>query len=178
MNFIKSYFLGIKAQKARQKSLACERETFNYEQASSIGLLFRVANGNGEHQYINQFVQGLKRDGKKVETLTFFDRTEDSPYDFPFNFFTEKDISNFGVFTSSKIHNFIEKKFDYLFCINLDEFEPFDLILSASKAKCRIGKYDEQRAQLFELMIQVEGNSIKQLIEQIQHYTKAICFNH
>ena len=150
MQSIKDKALDYRARRAKENF---PRKTVNYSEAKRVGLLFKVSDED-RHDEVNYFVHKLEKEGKQVEALTYFTRDHDNPYDFKYGFFTDKDISVLGEIKSETVKHFIEKEFDFLFCISREKILAFDLILAKSRAKCRVGKYVEGTEHLYELMIQ------------------------
>lgn len=177
MNSIKKFFLTLR-NKHFLKDTRNRRSTLNYSEVKSVGLIFYTQNEQ-MHLHINTFVNKMRKENKEVEALTFFERNHDNPYNFRYAFFTEKNIGWSGRIKSQEVENFIQKEFDYLYCIAVEEdlrfFEP---ILARSKAKCRIGNYQVQHESFFELMVSLQSSQdIDILITQMLHYTQAICHN-
>jgi len=175
MQQIKDKLLRYRTKKAVK--LNTSRKALNYKDAKSVGILFKVAEED-KHDYINDFVHTLEKEGKRVEALTYFTRDHDNPYNFKYSFFTDKDVSVLGEIKSESVKSFISKRFDYLYCLTREDISVFDHILSKSQAKCRIGKYDEHKTHLYELMINVsEHTKLDKIIRDLHHYTKALVHN-
>lgn len=176
MNSIKKFFFDWRSTQLLRKFRA-PRQTLNYKEAKSVGILFITHNDN-MHQAVNHFIKMLKQEGKKYTALTFFDRQSDNPYTFKYDFFTEKDIDFFGNIKSEPVTEFINTDFDYLYCLCTEPTDVFDPILASCKAKCRVGFFRENKVGLFEMMIQLKPEeSVDKLIDQMVHYTKAIEHN-
>lgn len=151
-----------------------ERKTINYNDARSVGVLFSSSNEDN-HKAITYFVKLLQKDNKKVNVLAYFDEKHTNPYDFRFDFFTKKDVDYLGRINCLQVNEFMEKKFDYLYCINPQPFPLFDYILQRSQAHCRVGKYHSETTDCFELMVDTrESNDTVDLILQMLHYTKSL----
>lgn len=177
MSKIKDYLFNAR-NKRNAKKINHQHFTKNYQDTQKIGILFHLTN----EQYagkLNHFVRMLKNEGKTVKLLTFFDSQGSSPYDFQFDFFNKKEISALGKIKSMAVESFIQEDFDYLYCINIEYFPPFDSIMIQSKAKCRFGKYfEEQEKQCYEMMVFLqEGEKEDKLIEQLWHYSREIKHN-
>ena len=156
--------------------LFVNRETLNYDEVKEVGLLFSNVNDDN-HKAINYFVKLLKKDGKNVKALAFFEDKHSNPYDVRFDFFTAKDIIK-GQISSLQVNEFVERRFDYLYCISLHPFPVFDFIMERSQAKCRIGKYDENHINSYDLMVEPSSeNDSVELILQMIHYTKTMLVN-
>lgn len=176
MQQIKDKLLKFRTKRAIKKGIT-SRKTLNYADAKTVGILFKVAEED-KHDYINDFVHTLEKEGKKVEALTYFTRDHDNPYDFKYSFFTDKDITVLGEIKSESVHNFMSKDFDYLYCITREDITVFDHILSKSQAKCRVGRFEEGKTHLYELMFDFKNDTkLDEMIKQIHHYSKAITHN-
>ncbi len=141
--------------------------------AKDIGILFLEE--EGQHQALNQFVDGLTRDSKRVRALTFFEKFHSNPYQFKFDYFIRKEISPFGTIRSEKVSQFTDFRFDYLFCVSRQVFLPFEYILLHSKARFRVGFHQQGREQLFDLMIEAKPEApLPELLQQMYEYTQKI----
>ena len=77
-----------------------------------------------------------------------------------------------------QVNEFVERRFDYLYCISLHPFPVFDFIMERSQAKCRIGKYDINHINSYDLMVEPSSdNDSVELILQMIHYTKTMLVN-
>lgn len=142
-------------------------------EARDIGILFLEE--EGEQQALNQFVDTLVKDHKRVRALTYFERVHSNPYQFKFDYFTQKDISMLGEVRSEKFSQFIDFRFDYLFCVSRQVFLPFEYILMRCNAKFRVGFHQEGKEHLFDLMIQPQPDaSLQMLLAQLYEYTQKI----
>ncbi|GAA0894071.1 hypothetical protein GCM10009122_37510 [Fulvivirga kasyanovii] len=159
--------------KALVKKSKVARNSVSYEQAKSIGIVFTI-DDLAKHETIKQLVRRLEKDGKKVQALAFLPKGKEN-FEFLFDFFTDKDVTMWGNFTADQVHSFVEKPFDYLFYLDQKSNPLITNILAMSKAKCRIGKFNEVNNQLCELMIQTQnGSSIQHLAEEMYKYTKIL----
>ncbi|WP_027000379.1 DUF6913 domain-containing protein [Eisenibacter elegans] len=173
MGTIKDYFLQFKSKLAAERSNV-KRYTQHYNEVKNIGILFNIRDMS-KYQSLNDLVDQLKRDGKRISLMTYMDLDvmHSNPYNFQFDWFTKKHISVTGQIKSHQVDNFVEQGFDYLYCIYLEPFLPFDNILARSKAKCRVGKYFEGQENHLELMINLEEEgSIDRLIDEMFTLTK------
>jgi len=94
--------------------------------------------------------------------------------------FDHKAITYLGNIDSDRVAKFIHTPFDYLFHIDLETNPFLDYIIAKSKAKCRVGYFDTDRKNLFEVMVKVSrvdpSEDIKKLTQQMLHY--AGCMEH
>ncbi|MEI6900279.1 MAG: hypothetical protein WCL00_10410 [Bacteroidota bacterium] len=92
-----------------------------------------------------------------------------------FDFFSSKEISFFLRPLDAKVKDFIEKEFDILIDLSLNENLPLKFISGLSAAHCRVGRYAEKNAICYDLMIQAEPEStLKEFIKNILHYLTII----
>jgi hypothetical protein len=171
---LKTYFLTIRIRNAL-KNHHPERKMIPYHRAKNIGVLFNSQYEGKQAQFINQFFRRLRDDGKNVKSLTCLMHERSNPFDFKFDFFSEKDLSLAGELKSDVVDRFINADFDYLFCLNETPFLPFDFVLAQSKARFRIGLYQEEKPGFFELMVSpVKGQELDSVLSEMLDYTRRI----
>jgi hypothetical protein len=167
---IKMSFLKMRTLQALKKNKSL-RTSIPYHQAQSIGIIFTVEDKQ-KHIDIKGLVQNLEQDGKKVKVLEFLPQKKEN-YEFLFDFFTSEDLSFWGIINSAQAKQFCETPFDFLFYPDLHS-NPFILnLLARCKAHCRIGRYNEQERDYYEMMIEQNG-SVKGLIDSMHKYAKQI----
>jgi len=162
--------LSYKTKSIAKKSTVI-RSSMAYDTAETIGIVFSIDDIH-KHEAIKSFIQNLEGDGKKVEVIAFLPKKKEN-HEFLFDFFTTKDISFWGNFTSDKVVDFASKPFDYLFYIDLESSPLIRNILAMSKAKCRVGKFSEENEPFCEMMIQT-SNNIPGLVDEMYKYTKIL----
>jgi hypothetical protein len=150
------------------------RRAVNYSKAMNIGILIRNPDPNFNKE-INEFVNGLMKDGKKVQVICFIDKNLNRLYDFDFIELTNHAIRWNGDFKQEKVNKFIKTEFDYLYSINISPFLPYENILLSTHAKFRIGYYFKNKRKLFELMIDLKPEEkIDALVRNMAVYTKKL----
>ena len=88
--------------------------------------------------------------------------------------FQKKDIKWTGKLLNFRLKKFIRTDFDYLFSIVDSSSLALDAVLAHSNAKCRVGKFEDNKSDLYELMVHQKGKSLKDLSQQMFHYTSKI----
>jgi len=147
------------------------RASIPYMQAQNIGIIFSVEDKQ-KHEDIKELIRHLEQDGKKVSVLEFLPKKKDN-YEFLFDFFTIENLNFWGKIESSTAIRFSQTPFDYLFYID-NQSNPLILnLLAQSKARCRVGCFNELESPFFELMIEHQG-ATKMLINSIYKYTKQL----
>ncbi|UII24205.1 DUF6913 domain-containing protein [Fulvivirga ligni] len=149
-----------------------KRISTDYKDAESIGILFSI-DGKQKHQIVKEFKKILEKDGKQVKVLAYLPKDQEN-FEFLFDFFTNNDVNFWGSFTSDQVQSFVDKTFDYLFYLDIETNDLTQNILAMSKAKCRVGKYNEKGDSFFELMINTHDSNVKGLADEMYKYTKIL----
>lgn len=178
VNAIKDFMLKRRCAEARKAASLYPRNTVNYHQVNQIGILFRLA-PDVDPEPLSRFIKKLEQDHKKLKVLTYFEHIHSHPYNFYIDYFLKSDINWLGEINSPKMTQFLDTQFDFLFCIESPQPEPvFDIILSQTKANCRVGLYNEERTNLFELMVQnPDWADLDHTLHQMLTYTKLLIYN-
>jgi hypothetical protein len=176
-DLVKDFMLRRRCEKARNAQSLVPRNTINYHQVNQIGILFHV-DSETDPEPLARFIKKLEQDHKKLKILTYFEYVHSHPYNFYIDYFLKSDISWQGEINSPKMNQFLDTQFDFLFCIESETQPVFDIILSQTKANCRVGLYDEKRTNLFELMVQnPDKKDIEYTLKQMLKYTKLLIYN-
>jgi len=163
-------FLELRTKAALKKNHA-GRATIPYSAAKQIGILFTVED-KLKHQQVKDFITRLQHDGKVVQVLEFLPKRKENP-EFMFDFFSSQDLNFWGRINSLPAEKFSKTNFDYLFNIDIKSNPLTRSLLANCRAHCRVGRYEEDLAPFFELMIETNG-SIQGLIDNMYEYTKKL----
>ena len=156
-----------KAQSANKRL----RESVAYKTASKIGIIFC----NDEQRKIedaDKLVSLLKKDSKKVSVIA--QEQEKAVKHLPYDTFNKENFSFWGKFIGKPINDFISADYDFLVC--LDEQPNFLIrsILANSQAKSRIGKFNENNQQTFEMLLKDKGNNGHDWVDSMYRYINLI----
>ncbi|MEM9857079.1 MAG: hypothetical protein AAF843_06975 [Bacteroidota bacterium] len=154
------------------KKNAVKRANLAYETAKTVGIIFTIEDLK-KHNLIKGFINNLENDGKNVSILAYLPKGMQN-FEFKFDFFTVNELTFWGKFESEVIQNFVEQSFDYLFYIDNTSNPLIRNILAMSKAKCRIGSYDEENARFCEMMVQGKEKSTQSLLTEMYKYTQLL----
>ncbi len=154
------------------KKNAVKRANLAYETAKTVGIIFTIEDLK-KHNLIKGFINNLENDGKNVSVLAYLPKGMQN-FEFKFDFFTLNELTFWGKFESEVIQNFVEQSFDYLFYIDNTSNPLIRNILAMSKAKCRIGSYDEENARFCEMMVQGKEKSTQSLLTEMYKYTQLL----
>lgn len=148
----------------------------SWENVKSIGILYDATNPACT-QAITILQNQLVTENKKVNILAFINtnKKELVPADkLDVTYISKKDISFNKIPKESVIEKFIEKPFDYLIDLNIQEHIPLHYISVNSLAKMKVGKaYSKNNHLNFNILINKTddlANDIQQLINNLYHY--------
>ena len=176
-DLVKDFMLKRNSEEARKAPSEWPRNTVNYHQVNQIGILFHLSPEDDSEPLAN-FIRKLEQDHKKLKILTYFEHAHSHPYKFYIDYFLKSDISWMGDIHSPKMNAFLDTQFDYLFCIESEHQPIFDIILSKTKANCRVGLFSEKRTNLFELMVEnPDWHNVEHTLKQMLKYTKLLIYN-
>ncbi len=146
------------------------RKSVSYKSAGKIGVVF-CNDDQSKIEATDKLMAWLKMDGKTVKVLAY--ERNNAIKHLPYDTFSRSNVGFWGSFNGKQVLDFIEAEYDFLIC--LDE-QPNDLIksiLANSKAKCRVGRYQENSEQSFELLLE-PGEEKQDWVETIYQYLKII----
>lgn len=163
------YFLDLKPETKRRVKLQ------NFNQARSIGLLYKE---RGESFYIlvKQYVKYLKEEHgiRDIMALAYIDDKQ-IPFwhvhKLEFDYFSKPDLDWRLKPGGSAVNDFIHRDFDILIDFTLEDVMPLMHILAKSRARFKVGAWNEQKADMLDLMIDLPENStFDQYQQKLNHF--------
>jgi hypothetical protein len=153
------------------------RKMINLADARTIGILY-VVNDVPDYDTVSAFVTRLQQDRKEVKALGYVRNKILISRFLPklsYDFFSRKDVTWFHKPIHAKVKDFIDKEFDILIDLNLQDFFPLKYISGLSKARCRVGMFSDENLDFYDLMLESRsGIPLEEYIEQIHHYLSII----
>ena len=143
-----------------------------YKTAKTAGIIYTTEDLK-KHELIKKFIKDLENDGKQVSVLAYLPKGMQN-FEFRFDYFTVNELTFWGKFESQIIQNFVGQPFDYLFYIDTESNLLIRNILAMSKAKCRIGNYDDENAGFCEMMVQGKEKTVDSLLSEMYKYTQLL----
>lgn len=144
------------------------RQVHTLESARSVGLLFDATSETARRESL-EFAHALEKQGKKVNTLGFFNARQ-IPENLPFNSFSSKETSWIGQPKSEKATTFAGEKFDLLLTLNPDKLRPLEWLAASSQAAFKIG-FATSSPNDFDIQLETpEGKGIRYFTEQLALY--------
>lgn len=149
-----------------------QRKTQTLTSARTIGILFD-ATSESTRKEVQDFIQKLEKEGKKVQTLGFFN-TKQAPENPGFNHFVLKESTWARIPKSEKAIAFATDTCDLLLSFNPDELPQLTWIAAASKAGMKIGLASQQQND-FDIQLETpDGKGFRFFTEELRGYLDKI----
>lgn len=147
----------------------------NVEEAKSIGILF-----NATHQISFEIVKALVKDlsTKKntIDVLGFVNSKQlidHYLYRKGFDFFTQSQLNWYYKPIVENVQKFIDKPYDILIDLSLDDPFPIHYIIACSRAKFKVGRYYEGQDCLdFMIDMEKEKEAMEKIRDELQKDVK------
>ena len=145
----------------------------NMDDAKTFGIIFEAS--NKDHvELVKKYAGYLKEMRKKVKVIGYCDAKEIPEFTYSrleYEFFLKKDLSWYFKPSGMEIDNFIREEFDVLIDLNLEDHFPLQYIAALSRAKCKVGKFSNEKKEIYDLMIEVDPDkSFKYFLRQVDTY--------
>jgi len=150
-----------------------EKRFISLKDAKDIGILYLFTNEQ-DYTAISKFVKLLQDQNKKVKALGFVKRKHLTNRFLPklsYDFFSQKDINWYGKPSNIFIKDFIEKDFDIIIDMSLHDNYPLQYISGVSKARLKVGRFEKNNLDIYDVMIQLEKNTkLDKYINEVHYY--------
>lgn len=152
----------------------------NLNEARKIGILYTV-DEVPDYEWVEKFVTQLQGEQKEVKALGFVKNKNLIQRFLPklsYDFFSKKDLTWFYKPIHQQVRDFIEKEFDLLIDLSLNDSFPLKYIAGVSNALCRVGKFSEENTNYYDFMIDVKPSMTSDdYLGNIRHYLTVIQTN-
>lgn len=157
-------------------SIRPKRTITNLNDAQTIGIVYDSTDPDHDIT-ITKFAEMLRNKGKKVEIMAYInDKKVDHKGDIAI--FNPKAVNWYGVPTDERVNAYCNKPFDLLICAILRENKPLEYIAYLSKAKYRIGPFDEKKTHCYDLMIEMgDKTDLGYLLDQMIHFLEKMKYD-
>ncbi len=153
--------------------LSRDKKLVNLHNARTIGILYNV-NSQTTFQIVKTLVKELTSRQRQVMAIGFVNRKSIPNYCIAANsgyHFNLRDLNWYGAPKNDYIHEFINKEFDILIDLSLDDLFVFKYISGLSRSKFKVGRHNDNYLECFDLMIKMEPSAtLEAFIEQVIHY--------
>ena len=148
----------------------------NLRNAKTVGIIYDSTNPDNDI-IITKFAEHLRTEGKTVDILGFVD---DKKIDHKADvlIFNTKNLNWTRTPDDERVEKFSDKNFDLLFAAFTSESFPLEYIARTSKAKWRLGIFDEKKTDYYDMMINMSGkNELQHFLEQSTHFLNKIQYD-
>ena len=133
-----------------------KRGVYNFENARTVGI---IVNSDSQKTFeaVREFMKFIKSKNIEVFSIGYVESQEvlDSySRQIGMDYFTKKECTRMGKPKIQKASEFSEKDFDIMIDLSLSSVVPLKYIATASRAKFKIGRFDEQ-SNFYDLMIDI-----------------------
>jgi hypothetical protein len=153
------------------------KETISMHEAKNIGILYKVSNEE-THDFVVEFIKSLQDKDIDVKALGFIEYKEIPHFCFPklkHNFLTKRNINWHYKPTGNEIVDFINKEFDILIDLSMENYLPIQFVLSRTNAKFVVGKYYDNTTHYYDMMLKVDDSiKINNFIKVVVDYLNII----
>jgi hypothetical protein len=148
-------------------------ETVSFDAAKKIGLLYD-ATDQKNFEIVKEYVKSVRGRQKEILALGYVDKKELPQNQFAqlsLDFFTRKDLNWQRFPQSLEVSNFIKEPFDIVLNLADNSIFPLRYIAAVSKAKFRVGRFDETSVPCYDMMIEAApGIELKHFISQAEEF--------
>lgn len=162
--------LSIRFKKAIKKADK-NHSAVSYTEAKNFGILVKDFSKNRDA--VQQLVDQLQKEGKVVQVLNFESGDMPGSSEDILNF-TKKDIDWKGKIKSDECNKFLNSKFDFLFSLHTSSFLPIEKIIANANARCKVGHFNYEKQELFDIMINNTSEDINKSSLEMLNFTKLI----
>ncbi|HSG68379.1 MAG TPA: hypothetical protein VK994_06720 [Bacteroidales bacterium] len=150
-----------------------KRKICNIEAAHNIGILYYLPD-EAAYDKVSRYVKRLQDRGKTVKALGFVENKHLTGQFLPklsYDFLYPSGLSWHMKPNSATARDFMQKEFDILIDLSMDDIIPLIYTLALSKARFKVGMQSDIRAEYMDMMISLSGRrDLNELIEQLDHY--------
>lgn len=154
-----------------------KREFIAWDKAKSIAIVYD-ATQKENRELVHNWAQKLRNTGKEINELGFINEKKLSnmlDVRYGNEYFSRAELSFFGIPEKSRFNDFLNRKFDYLICLNSDSNILLLYFALKSNTKSRIGFHSDHQKDFFDIMIKPQKNdSIAENLVLIENYLKIL----
>lgn len=167
--FLSRHFLDVSPEKSRTVKVT------NFAESTSVGLIYKEKN-ESFYVLVKQYVKYLKEEHgiREILAMAYID-DKNVPFwqvhKLEFDYFCKTDLDWRRKPETLEVNNFMAKKFDILIDLSIEEHAPLLHILAKSKARFKVGAYNDSKSNLFDMMVDVgANNTFDQYIHKLNHF--------
>ncbi len=147
------------------------RRAIPYEEIKSMAFLVDGSDPIAGRQLLN-YIDRYSSEGKKITILGYVKKLP--PFEEEIIWLTAKDKNWIGIPKIARFRHFVEKDFDVLINTCMETNRPLEYISTYSKAKLRIGRFDQQKTYAYDFMMQTADDDVYKYLAQVEHYLRMV----
>jgi hypothetical protein len=161
---------------ADAKNLVRQKSAFNIDEAKTVGISFGFASAE-DFELLKKYVLYLREMKKKVKVIGYYTSKEEPSIQYSkvdYDFYGKKSHNWYGLPTDHIVTNFIAEEFDILIDLNFEKESVMRYVAACSKAKFKIGQFEEND-EIHDMQIEgTEGKGLKFFLRQVDTYLAMI----
>jgi hypothetical protein len=150
-----------------------DKKLVSFSDARNIGIVYLVSN-QGVFNKVKLLIRKLNSPYRQVMALGFVNRDSIPDYCVAANsgyYFDKKDLNWYGAPNNDYIKEFINKEFDIIIDLTLEDVYVLQYIVALSKSKLKVGRFSKSMEKYYDLMIKNNNNTLSdEYIDQILYY--------
>lgn len=155
------------------KKLKRNKRVINLDEAKTVGIVYNVSDQK-VFKTIKILVKELTTQKRQVMAMGFVNRNSIPNYCIAANsgyYFNQRDLNWYGGPKNDYVKEFINKEFDILIDLNMDDEYVLRYISGLSRSKFKVGSYSKTHEKYFDMMIDfISASKIEEFIEQVLYY--------
>lgn len=159
------------------KKTKLEGKNVSFQNARNIGLIALVDSKERMELLVN-FKKTIETHGSAVHALAFVPFKIIPDYfntQMQVEVFSKKDVNVIGIPTGKMVRHFMEKEFDMLIDLTIEDIVPLHYLAGMCKSRIKAGKFREQMLDIYDIMIrEQEKMSYQEFQFSIKNYLSKI----
>jgi len=143
----------------------------NMDAATNVGIVYCGDNPN-DVEFMKSYVQTLRNLGKQVKSLGFI-HVKELPLglngSMMHQYYALKELNWYYKPSSQFIDNFVNDTFDILMDFGIPTQLPIKFISSMSKARCKVGRYEQKYVDFYDIMIESDESQKLEYVVKTTH---------
>lgn len=142
-----------------------------YDKIKTMAFLVDGTDPIALRQLLN-YIDRYRAEGKKITVFGYVKKLP--PFDEDIIWITAKDKNWIGIPKINRIKHFIEREFDVLINTSMTTNRPLEYVSTYSKAKLRIGRFDQHKTFAYDFMMQINDEDVFSYLAQVEHYLRMV----
>jgi len=150
-----------------------DKKLVNLSEARHVGIVYLVSNQSVFNK-VKILIRKLNSPYRQVIALGFVNGDAIPDYCITANtgyYFDNKDLNWFGAPKNDYIKKFINKEFDIIIDLTVEDIFVLRYIIALSRSKLKVGRFSKSMQKYYDLMIKNDRKTLSnEYIDQILHY--------